>query len=92
MPRPPTSTDIQSRNEEQPLHKANSSSPSTHQLMSLRQLNQSMNKLTFYSLLAIVLVLLTLGLATLQSKANLDMQWGEHNHIRISPGKVEPDK
>ena len=50
-----------------------------------------MNKPTFYSLLT-AFTILTLGLATLQSKANLDMQWGEHQRLRITPGEMLPDK
>ena len=65
--------------------------PRTRQPLDAVHSLAKMNKPTFYSLLA-ALTILTLGLATLHSRANLDMQWGEHQRLIISPGEAPPEK
>lgn len=79
---PPNLKAVQLKSEGEPLHKA---TPRYSSLI------EKMNKPPFYSLLAVLLALI-LGLATLHSKANLDMQWGEHQRLRISPGEVPPNE
>ena len=59
--------------------------------MNLSQLKKLMNKLTSYSVLA-VLTILILSLGAMHSKASLDVQWGKYQRLRISPGAVTQSK
>ena len=77
--------------EGQPFHEARPSEPLTHQPVNPLKFFKSMNQLTSPIIIGSIIILV-IALATLISKANLDMQWGEHQHIRISPGEAIKDK
>lgn len=51
-----------------------------------------MNKLTFFILLATLGAGSFLGAKAIEGKADLDVQWGEYQRLRISPGEVRHDE
>lgn len=87
---PPPTHQGQIRSEGMPLHRQTPRSKPTYSTSKMNQMSVSI--LPIVGIVTIAIITVVLGLAAMHTKTPLDMQMGEHYHLRVGSEQALPDE
>lgn len=87
---PPPTRSTQLRDKARPLHKATPQSASTYSQTMRKNMNPYI--LPIVGIVAVAVVTMVLGLGAMYTETPLDMQVGEHRHLRVGAEQALPDE